>query len=116
VNISYVNDDKLVSVFSHLSDTFGIPASNNKVFTTVAAYTLLGPSFHTSTVVSLLNPSTLCFRASGDATMSHDGLNNLAWQVKELVKEVSVFFFPSKISGIGFFSFLFFFLVSPFFK
>lgn len=79
MNISYVNDeDRLVSVYSHQSDRFGIPASNNKVLTTVAAYNVLGPDFVTKTTVSLLPPSTLCLTAAGDATLSHTQLAYLA--------------------------------------
>eukprot|EP01127_Copromyxa_protea_P006679 TRINITY_DN16680_c0_g1_i1.p1 TRINITY_DN16680_c0_g1~~TRINITY_DN16680_c0_g1_i1.p1 ORF type:complete len:473 (+),score=96.41 TRINITY_DN16680_c0_g1_i1:437-1855(+) len=88
VNVSYVNEDnKIVSLYSHLSETFGIPASNNKVLTTSAAFSVFGPDFTTKTTVSLIQPDTLCLAAAGDASLTHDKLADLAKQVKNLGKQ-----------------------------
>lgn len=53
VNITYVENNKLVPIYSHLPHVFSVPASNNKVLSTAAAFTHFGPNFQFQTNVYL---------------------------------------------------------------
>jgi hypothetical protein len=62
-----------------------VPASNNKLLSTAAAYLTLGQQF--TTVTRLYQTSGgLCLQAAGDATLSHDNLHALARSVAGQLK------------------------------
>lgn len=77
VNISLVEGDDLIPVFSNMASIFSVPASNNKVITTSAAFHELGPNFKSETT-AYLSENVLCIHSGGDASLSHLTLASFA--------------------------------------
>jgi D-alanyl-D-alanine carboxypeptidase len=89
VNISYVDNGVLRPIYDHRGSKFSVPASNNKLFTTAAAYTSLGPLFTTITRL-FETPRGVCLQSSGDATLSHAELQQLALSVAHIFNGSSI--------------------------
>ena len=94
VNISALaKSGALSSVWEHDGGLFSVPASNNKLFTTAAAYLALGETFTTTTRV-YTTANGVCLQSSGDASLSHEVLHSLAKtvaaKVPSSIQEVQV--------------------------
>lgn len=76
------------TIFALNSDQYLLPASNNKILTTSAAFYELGPDYTITTPVYVSPQGDVCFVGQGDPTITVADLESLAVSLYEFLPQV----------------------------